>query len=81
VADLADRRPSDLTVIARRHGGTYPREEVLAVLENVRPVAGHEAPAMPNWRNVLRTTEGDDERVVRRRLEALVDHVATLQQK
>jgi hypothetical protein len=36
---------------------------------------------MPNWRNVLRTTEGDDERVVRRRLEALVDHVATLQQK
>ena len=81
VADIADRRPSDLTVLARRHGGTYPRDQVRAVLGNTPPVPGHEPPAMPNWRNVLRKTEGDDERVIRKRLEALVDHVATLQQK
>jgi mono/diheme cytochrome c family protein len=81
VADLAVRRPPDLTVLARTHGGTYPRNEVMAVLENNPPVAGHDPPAMPNWGNVLRTTAGDDERIVRRRLEALVDYVATLQQK
>lgn len=81
VADIAVRPPSDLTVLARRHGGTYPRNEVMGVLDNTPPVAGHAPPAMPNWHRVLRTTAGDDERVVRRRLEALVDHVATLQQK
>ncbi|HUE86100.1 MAG TPA: cytochrome c [Vicinamibacterales bacterium] len=81
VADIADRRPSDLTVLARNHGGTYPRDRVMRVLENIPPVAGHEPPAMPNWRNVLRRTERDDERVVQKRLEALVDYVSTLQQK
>lgn len=81
VADIADRRPSDLTVLAQINGGTYPRDRVVRVLENLEPVPGHEPPAMPNWRNVLRTTGGADDRVIRKRLEALADHVATLQQK
>jgi mono/diheme cytochrome c family protein len=81
VADIADRRPSDLTVLTRNNGGTYPRDRVISVLENVAPLPGHEPPAMPNWRNVLKTTEGSDERVIRKRLEALADHVGTLQQK
>jgi mono/diheme cytochrome c family protein len=81
VADIADRRPADLTVLRRSNGGTYPRDRVLRVLENAEPIPGHDPPAMPNWRNVLKTTEGGDERVIRTRLEALADHVATLQQK
>ena len=81
VADIADHRPSDLTVLSRNSGGTYPRDRVMRVLENVEPLPGHDPPAMPNWRNILRTTEGGDERVIRKRLEALVDHVGTLQQK
>jgi mono/diheme cytochrome c family protein len=81
IADIADRRPSDLTVLARNHGGTYPRDRVIRILENVEPLPGHDPPAMPNWRNVLRKTEGDNDRVIRQRLEALVAHVATLQQK
>ncbi len=60
---------------------TYPRSDVMKILENLEPIPGHEPPAIPNWSRVLRTTEGDDERVIRRRLEALVEHVATLQQK
>jgi len=60
---------------------TYPRSDVMKVLENLEPIPGHEPPAIPNWSRVLRTTEGDDARVIRRRLEALVEHVATLQQK
>jgi mono/diheme cytochrome c family protein len=81
VADIADRRPADLTILRRNNGGTYPRDRVLRVLENVEPLPGHQPPAMPNWRNVLKTTEGGDERVIRTRLEALADHVGTLQQK
>ena len=81
VADIADRRPADLTILRRNNGGTYPRDRVLRVLENVEPIPGHEPPAMPNWRNVLKTTEGGNERVIRTRLEALADHVGTLQEK
>jgi hypothetical protein len=81
VADIADRRPSDLTVLTRNNGGTFPRDRVIRVLERVEPLPGHDPPAMPNWSNVLRTTEGGDTRVIRKRLEALADHVGTLQQK
>jgi mono/diheme cytochrome c family protein len=81
VADIAGRRPADLTLLSRNHGGKYPRDHVLNVLENVKPLTGHEPPAMPNWRNLLRTTEGGDARVARTRLVALADHVGTLQQK
>jgi mono/diheme cytochrome c family protein len=81
VADIADRRPSDLTVLTRNYGGTYPHDRVMRVLENAEPIPGHEPPAMPNWQNVLKTTEGGDERVIRKRLQALVEHVGTLQQK
>jgi mono/diheme cytochrome c family protein len=81
VADIADRRPSDLTVLTRNNGGSFPRDRVIRVLERVEPLPGHDPPAMPNWSNVLRTTEGADARVIRQRLEALADHVGTLQQK
>lgn len=81
VADIADRRPADLTLLSRDNGGTFPRDRVIRVLERVEPLAGHDPPAMPNWSNVLRATEGSDARVVRKRLEALADHVGTLQQK
>lgn len=79
VADIADRRPSDLTVLSRNNGGAFPRREVTAVLENLAPLPGHAAPAMPKWGDVLRRTEGDDELVIRQRIDALVSHVESLQ--
>ena len=81
VADIAGRRPADLTVLTRNSGGTYPLDRVMRVLENAEPIPGHEPPAMPNWQNVFKATERGDERVIRKRLEALAEHVETLQQK
>ena len=81
VADLSERRPSDLTILSTRAGGVFPRVRVLGILDGTAAVRGHEPPAMPNWTRVLRRTEGDDERVVRKRLDALVSHVETLQGK
>lgn len=81
VADLGERRPSDISALARNNGGTFPHDAVMGVLESLSPLPGHDPPAMPNWRNVLRRTEGDDERIIRQRLEALVSHVASLQKQ
>jgi mono/diheme cytochrome c family protein len=79
VASLSEPRPADLTVLSERAGGVFPRARVMSALDGTSKLAGHDAPAMPNWSRVLRRTEGDDERVVRRRLEALVSHVESLQ--
>jgi mono/diheme cytochrome c family protein len=77
VADLSTPRASDLTTLKQRAGGTFPRARVMATLDGTARVNGHEA--MPNWMNVLRRTERGDEKAVRQRLEALVDHVDGLQ--
>lgn len=81
VADILPRRPTDLTLMSKRRGGTFPRAEVLAVLDGTKQVPGHDGTAMPNWHQVFRTTGGGDDRVVRRRLEALADHLESLQVK
>jgi mono/diheme cytochrome c family protein len=77
-ADLSTPRAPDLTMIQRKAGGTFPRAQLLGRLDGTNPPKGHEA-QMPNWRNVLRRTEGDDERVIQKRLEELVSHVEALQ--
>ena len=81
VADLTDPRASDITVLQRNAGGVFPRVRVLGVLDGSVRLKGHDGPAMPNWSRVLRKTEGDDERIVRKRLEAIVAHVESLQQR
>lgn len=78
VADLAPVRPPDLTMLSRSRGGVYPRREVREVLEGTRAQRTH-AGGMPNWRDVIARTEGNDPRRINARLEAIVDHVETLQ--
>jgi mono/diheme cytochrome c family protein len=75
------RRASDLTMLTQRNGGTFPRAAVLAVVEATRPVPAHAKPAMPNWREVFYRLEYGSERAVRKRIDALVAHIETLQQK
>lgn len=79
VADLSVPRAPDITALQRSAGGTFPRARVLGVLDGSIRLEGHDGGAMPNWSQVLRRTEGDDDRVVRKRLEALVSHVESLQ--
>ena len=81
VADLLFKRPPDLTTIAARHGGTFPRQEVNALIDGRRLVPGHGSTDMPIWGDVLKVTEGHDDAIIRKRIEALVAHVESLQQK
>jgi mono/diheme cytochrome c family protein len=81
LSDIARVRPSDLTSLTRHHGGVFPRARVLSYLDGTKPVAAHDRTAMPKWHDVLARLEGGDERAVRRRLDALVSHVESLQGK
>jgi mono/diheme cytochrome c family protein len=78
VADLSTPRPPDLTVLQRDAGGLFPRARVAAALEDSSKLAGHRSAAMPDWKQVLRRTEGAR---AQEHLNALVAHIEALQVK
>jgi mono/diheme cytochrome c family protein len=84
VAPTLKVRPPDLTMLARRNGGTFPRDQVIAVVTGAKPIAAHGTADMPVWRlrfgpsgsgaaaaAALRT---------RRWLDGMVDYLATIQE-
>lgn len=80
LADEMRRRPSNLTEIAKRHDGVYPSELVYNIIDGRVRVAGHGGPDMPVWGDAfMRTSDASDEASVRRRIQALVDYLATVQ--
>lgn len=78
VADLLRRPAADLTAIAARAGGTFPRDTIVAVVDGRTAVASHGPREMPVWGDVLRVVEPDDA-ATRRRIEALVKYVESMQ--
>jgi mono/diheme cytochrome c family protein len=80
-------RPANLTEIAKRHGGKFPRQRVYEVIDGGKRVPGHynfDSP-MPLW-GLSFQMEGsqyteESEAVVRRRINALVDYLESIQER
>jgi mono/diheme cytochrome c family protein len=74
--------PPDLTLIAKRSGGRFPADRVYRIIDGRNPLAGHGGPEMPVWGDAFRG--GDtayDEAQAKARIESIVDHLKTLQQR
>jgi mono/diheme cytochrome c family protein len=72
-------RPADLTTLAERNGGVFPRERVAAYITGVgRPVAAHGTSDMPVWGPAFRSLDATDTRA-QVRVSAIVDHLESLQ--
>jgi hypothetical protein len=74
--------PTDLTLLAARHDGTYPHDAVVATLAGDRPIDAHGTRAMPIWSLRLGGAESGPAVAsieTRRRLEMLARYLATLQ--
>jgi mono/diheme cytochrome c family protein len=79
VASALKTRPSDLTMLARRNGGTFPRESVASYVDGTERLSlTHSSGDMPVWGRVLRGLESSDARI-RVRLANLVAYVESLQ--
>ena len=78
VSDILRRHPPDLTAIATR--GVFPRDDMSAVIDGRKPVPGHGRTEMPVWGDVFRSTEGD-EATARKRIDALVRYLESIQQR
>jgi mono/diheme cytochrome c family protein len=80
LADSLRFLPPDLTLLARKNGGTFPKQRVLRTVDGRNPVKGHGGPDMPVWGDAFRQTrEGWNEQQARQRIEAVVEHLASLQ--
>jgi mono/diheme cytochrome c family protein len=80
-------RPADLTQIAKRHGGKFPRKTIYDVIDGGKRLPGHydfNSP-MPLWGLgfQLRGKEYTEvsEAAVKRRINALVDYLESIQEK
>ena len=79
VASALKTRPADLTTLAERNGGSFPRERIASFVEGTgRPLPAHGSSDMPVWGSTFRGLESSDVRV-KIRLANLVAYVESLQ--
>lgn len=70
----------NLRSLTQRSGGVFPADAVAAYIDGREMEAAHGDRQMPIWGDVFRGPEqGTSQRVVRRRVAALVEFVRTLQ--
>ena len=70
--------PADLTTMANRHGGMFPREDVRKYIIGMgRAIPAHGPSDMPVWGPIFRTSESDAR--VRVRIDNLLDYLEKLQ--
>lgn len=78
VAPALRTRPSDLTTLARRSGGAFPRDSVRGFVEGTgRPLAAHGTTEMPVWGPIFGAFESDAR--VRERIANLVTYIESIQ--
>lgn len=77
--------PPDLTRLAQRHGGTFPREAVLQTVTGERRLEAHGTREMPVWSQRFAPTGSGATAAaavfMRRQLEVLTDYIESLQRK
>jgi mono/diheme cytochrome c family protein len=73
--------PPDLTQLARRNGGRFPRERVVQFVAGGGPTlrGAHGSPAMPVWGPIFRTLDPSDERLALIRIENVVQYLESIQ--
>jgi mono/diheme cytochrome c family protein len=82
VASSLKTTPTDLTLLARRNGGGFPRERIVRLVkgEEAGMTEVHGSSEMPVWGPVFRFLDPSDARV-QRRIENVVAYIETLQVK
>lgn len=80
-AGSLNTRPSDLTTLAKRHDGKFPRDYVIGVLRFGTTYSAHGSPEMPLWGPIFQYVDNYDENAVRQRIKNLCDYLESLQEK
>ena len=80
VAPALKRRPSDLTTLAKKNHGVFPRAQVRDFITNgSTDIPEHGSIAMPVWGPTFRALDSSDKSVAIR-IANVVDYLASIQQ-
>jgi Cytochrome C oxidase, cbb3-type, subunit III len=71
--------PADLTMLARKNGGSFPADRVRKYIEGTTTIAAHGSREMPIWGAFFKRI--GDEKAVTYRLITLTNYVESLQAK
>jgi mono/diheme cytochrome c family protein len=74
-------RVPDLTTLAKRNDGTFPREYVAGVLRFGPGVSAHGSAEMPVWGPLFQYLEHYNEAAVHQRIKNLCDYLESLQER
>lgn len=86
VAEFLTISAADLTQMALRNGGIFPRQRAIEVIDGRAQVSVHGERDMPVWGDWFKFEADSDgagektEKVVRERITALVDYLESIQQ-
>lgn len=86
--ELLQKRPSDLTTLTKKNGGTFPVARIYETIEGAN-VPSHGSREMPIWGRVYRMNAAEyyvdidynPEAFVRARILALIEYISRLQEK
>jgi mono/diheme cytochrome c family protein len=73
--------PTNLTLMAKTHGGKYPGDMVRTTLTFGTNVPAHGDPKMPVWSDLFRGLDSQDSSVSAMRIGNLTEYIKTLQAK
>lgn len=80
LASSMNRKPANLTEIAKRNGGQFPTELVFKTIDGRQPVRGHGGPDMPVWGDAFaKSREAGDADRVKAVIQSLVDYLEGIQ--
>ncbi len=80
LASSMNRKPANLTEIAKRNGGVFPSDLVFRTIDGRQPVRGHGGPEMPVWGDAfMRSREAGDAVSAKQVIETLVAYLESLQ--
>ena len=80
LASAMNRKPANLTEIAKRNGGQFPSELVFKTIDGRQPVRGHGGADMPVWGDVfIRSRDAGDAERVKVVIQSLVEFLESIQ--
>lgn len=80
VSASLNTRPADLTTLAKRHDGKFPREYVAGALRFGPGFSAHGSSEMPVWGPIFQYLDNYDEAAVRQRIKNLCDYLESIQE-
>lgn len=81
LAASLNRRPADLTLLARNNKDTFDRDMVRRIIDGRNPVKGHGGGDMPVWGDAFERSADAGPAAVQDRLDALVEYLSRIQTK